>query len=414
MHARRALTYVLAVWFVGALCASPAVRAQPAEAPFVVKEHVVFDQLGSQHLGNVVYRQGADGGYFVGWGRTPIQEWPFGSARQRQVVLTKEDHRYSNGGAALDVDRDGVQEIVVARGRGEATEDSELYWFDEVPGEEHWEEHYIADSGEERFVAPHDVEPLTVTLDTGEEVRGVVVNVGRKDVFFFEIPDDPTEPWIRHEIGSFSGPSQSGMEIVDINGDGRKDIVSGMFWIEMPANPRGGGWTFHRFGTWDEDNGRWGGMIKHGVADFDGDGDVEIVAAEAEIPGARLALFDRKRADGTDLWRETLLEDDLYAPHSLVVGDLDVDGRQDFVVGEMTAAGWNYPLNPNPHIYGYVNSGGSFERYVIDEGWGVHEMRVLPERRNGNLIIYAADEIQPQKFNAMNTHLSYWVIGPRE
>jgi hypothetical protein len=204
------------------------------------------------------------------------------------------------------------------------------------------------------------------------------------------------------------------MEVVDVNDDGRNDIVSGMFWIETPADPRQDDWTFHRYGTWDRSNEGWGGMNMHGVADFDGDGQLEIVASEAEIPGARLSLFDRTSDDGTGLWDETPITDDLYAPHSLVVGDLDADGNPDFVVGEMTAGGWSFTLNPNPKIYGYVNEGGQFERYTIAEGWGTHEMRVLPERRDGNLIFYAADEIQPQKFDGMRTSISYWVIAPQK
>jgi hypothetical protein len=187
-----------------------------------------------------------------------------------------------------------------------------------------------------------------------------------------------------------------------------------MFWIEAPSDPRQDGWTFHRYGTWDRDNEGWGGMNKHGVADFDGDGEVEIVAAEAEIPGARLSLFDREADNGTGLWNETPIEEALYAPHSLVVGDLNEDGQADVVVGEMTAGGWSFPLNPNPKIYGYVNQGGQFERYTIAEGWGTHEMRVLPERRDGNLVFYAADEIQPQKFDGMRTPVQYWVIAPQK
>ena len=324
--------------------------AQSAGAPFEVKKHVVLDQLGSRHLGNVVYRRGADGGYFVGWGRTPIQQWPYGSANQTQVVPALEGQRYSNGGTVLDVDGDGADEVVVTRGEGEGIRDSKLYWFDEVEGQTQWQEHYIADTGEGNWVAPHDVEAFTASLPSGEEVRGVIANVDRHEVFFFEAPEDPTAPWERHAVGAFPvSESQSGMEIVDVNGDGRKDIVSGMFWIETPADPRQDGWTFHRYGTWDHDNGRWGGMIMYGVADFDGDGQVEIVAAEAETPGARVGLFDRQEEDGTGLWEETLIEDDLYAPHSVAVGDLDEDGRADFVVGEMTAGGWDHrrrPLRP--------------------------------------------------------------------
>lgn len=399
---------------------------QPQEAPFEVKRHVVFDLLAGEHLGNVIYRPSAQEGEFIGWGRMPLQKWPYGSSAQTQLVpetedmqyadggtSSDEDLRYTNGGTIMDVDQDGSTDVIVGRGTGEAVADSRLYWFDEQTDSQYWEEHYIADTGEGRYVAPHDVEAYTVELSSGEEVRGVVGNIGRQEVFFLEIPDDPTRPWIRHEVGSFPVEDHSGMVIVDVNGDGREDIVSGMFWIEGPVDPRQDGWTFHRYGTWDQSNEGWGGMAKHGVADFDGDGQVEIVASEAEIPGARLSLFDRQSDDGTGEWSETPIDENLYAPHSLVVGDLNDDGQQDFIVGEMTAAGWNFPLNPNPKIYGYVNRGGQFERYTVDVGWGVHEMKILPERRNGNLVIYAADEIQPQKFDGMRTPLNIWEIAPQ-
>ncbi len=396
------------------------------DAPFEVVKHRILDQFDGKHLGNVVYRSTPDGGEFISWGRLPLQKWPYGSSDQTQIVpeteeypyteegtLSDGEYRYTNGGTVLDVDRDGAQEVVVGRGQGEGIAESKLYWFDEPSNDPHWTGHYIADTGEGNWVAPHDVEAFTVAQSSGEDVRGVVGNIDRQDVFFLEIPEDPTRPWIRHQVGAFPSGDQSGMEIVDVNGDGRKDIVSGMYWIETPPNPRQDGWSFHRYGTWDQHNEGWGGMNKHGVADFDGDGEVEIVAAEAEIPGARLGLFDRESDDGTGRWTETRIEGNLYAPHSLVVGDLNEDGRPDFIVGEMTAGGWDFPINPTPKIYGYVNRGDQFERYTISAGWGVHEMGIVPERRNGNLVVYAADEIQPQKFDGMQTPVHVWTISSR-
>jgi hypothetical protein len=412
---------------VGLLVITACSAQQPSrDAPFEVEKHMVFDLLDRQHLGNLIYRPNDEDGEFIAWGRLPLQQWPYGSSSQNQLVSEtdevqyadqgttgEEEVRYTNGGDVLDVDGDGAMEVIVGRGTGESTADSRLYWFDPQGDGEEWQEHYIADTGDGGYVAPHDVQAYTTELPSGEEVRGVVGNIGRTDVFFLEVPDDPTEPWIRYDIGSFENDDHSGMVIVDVNGDGNKDIVTGMYWIEGPDDPRQEDWVFHRYGTWDQSNEGWGGMAKHGVADFDDDGQVEIVASEAEIPGARLSLFERRSEDGTGEWEETPIDEDLYAPHSLVVGDLNADGQQDFVVGEMTAAGWSFPLNPNPKIYGYVNRGDTFERYTIDEGWGVHEMRTLPERRDGNLVLYAADEIQPQKFDGMETPLNIWLIAPK-
>jgi len=96
-----------------------------------------------------------------------------------------------------------------------------------------------------------------------------------------------------------------------------------------------------------------------------------------------------------------------------VVADANQDGSPDVIVGEMTAGGWNFTYNPKPKIYVYMNNGsGTFKKSVISEGWGTHEMRVFPRLHKGKTLVFAADEIQPQKFNHMNTHISYWLIGP--
>lgn len=401
--------------FAFLLTAALPARAQTdGKAPFRVEDHKVFDLLDEQHIGNLLYRPGPEGGTFIGFGRTPMQSWVYGTSQQTELVPSRGEGRYTNGGDVLDVDQDGELEVVAGWGEGGAIENSNIYWFDEPQDDSTpWEEHFVTESGSGPYVAPHDIVTFEASLPSGETARGVIYNIGRDELYFAVIPNDPTQPWTVHEIGAFPEPNQSGVEIVDVNDDGRQDIVTGMFWVETPPDPTSGNWTFHRYGRWDLDNKGWGGMIQHSVADFDGDGQVEIVAAEAEIPGARIGIFDRTSDDGTGEWNERIIEQGVYAPHSVVTADLNQDGQPDFVVGEMTAAGWSFPLNPNPKIWGYVNQGGRFERHLISEGWGVHEMSVLPELRNGNVVLYGADEIQPQKFDGMRTPLNMWIISPK-
>lgn len=101
----------------------------------------------------------------------------------------------------------------------------------------------------------------------------------------------------------------------------------------------------------------------------------------------------------------------LYVPHSLVPVDLDRDGRPDIVAGEMTAGGWKFPLHDNPTVYAFMNQGGlAFRREVLHQGAGAHEMRSARVGPNGRRILYAADEIQLQKFPDMITVVSMWEI----
>ncbi len=371
--------------------------------------HRIIGLLGDEHIANAVYRTGSEGPRIVAWGDR-ILEWPVGSAAMTEVVPGKLGFGYTNGGCTMDVNQDGVEDVVVGRGEGRNQEDAELLWFSESGESDVWAEHLAARLNTPPWDAPHDIYPFIQENRRGQALRGVLLNIDRKELYLYLIPANPGNQWEGHDIGMFPAEySQSGMALDDINGDGRQDLVSGMFWVESPNDPREV-WSFHRFGTWDAN--QWGGMTKHALADFDDDGDLEIAAAEAEIPDARFAIFDRTTSDGTGKWQEHRITSDLYCPHSLVAGDFNQDGRPDLAVGEMTAGGWNFPLNPNPKVYLYINQGNmEFTRTVISEGWGVHEMDIAPLEAGEGIILFGADEIQNQKFTGMRTNVSLWYIG---
>lgn len=134
-------------------------------------------------------------------------------------------------------------------------------------------------------------------------------------------------------------------------------------------------------------------------------------AAEAEIPDSRLAVFRPDPQSPNGLWNARMVDTGLYCPHSLVLADVSADGLLDIIVGEMTAGGWKFPLNPNPRILLYLNQGNlEFERHALAVGWGVHEMKLTPVSSPGKIFLYAADEIQLQKFRDMKTHIIAWTI----
>jgi hypothetical protein len=283
-----------------------------------------------------------------------------------------------------------------------------LLWCEEIPGETTWKVHSI-DSIGTGPVAPHDIEPFTASAPGGRTVRGVVAVIGRQRLVWHEIPADPTKPWPRHEIADLPQRSQSGIAVGDLAGNGRSDVACGMFWAECPADPTREAWRVHRFGRFDD--GGWGGMAKLQIADMNGDGRKDIVASQAEIPDAKLGVFSLDRQKADDLWKYREIDAGLYCPHSLVLTDVNRDGRVDVITGEMTAGGWSFPLNPRPRILAYLaKDDGSYERRQLFQGLGVHEMGLVPPKNAGSLTIFAADEIQPQKFPEMQTHVSKWTL----
>jgi hypothetical protein len=373
--------------------------------PMLVARHRQLADLGGEHLAHAVYRNTPHGGAIVAWGER-IVEWPLERPELRELIARDGELHYSNGGCALDIDGDGTDEIVVARGRSRSCADPELIWLKEAGGAR-WASHHIAKLGQGP-IAPHDIEPFSMVRADGHKLRGVVLVIDRRVLVWYEIPDDPAQPWIRHEIAELPVASQSGIAVGDLAGKGRADVVCGTFWAECPADPTRDRWRVRRYGRWED--GGWGGMDKLALADMNGDGALDIVASEAEIPDARLGIFYHPhQPDGAWEYRE--IEKGLYCPHSLVVADFDGDRRTDVVVGEMTAGGWDFPLNARPRIVAYLDRPEKrFERCVLSEGSGVHEMGLGPALANGEHVLFAADEIQPQKFSSMKTHVSTWTV----
>jgi hypothetical protein len=53
----------------------------------------------------------------------------------------------------------------------------------------------------------------------------------------------------------------------------------------------------------------------------------------------------------------------------------------------------------------------NFQKYILNEGLGIHMMRMVPGLFEDNVYIFAADEIQSW-YNDMKTHLVGWTISP--
>jgi hypothetical protein len=103
------------------------------------------------------------------------------------------------------------------------------------------------------------------------------------------------------------------------------------------------------------------------VGDLTGNGLLDVVISEGESDVARMAWFE---APG---YEEHFLADDLWHPHSLAVADFDGDGRMDIMTAEMQ-------LHKADGVYRMIifqNTGASFEPVVIDTEHPTHHARVI-------------------------------------
>lgn len=299
------------------------------------------------------------------WGdRVLIRELPEG--RPRRLVEARAG--FGPGGCVADVNRDGQPDLVLlerpARGNGLGR----LVWL-EAPS---WRSHLIDSGADFRDCLP-------ATLDGR---RGLLLIHRYAQLRFYLAPDAPGGAWPYRELYSIYTPSrQGGLLVADIDGDGRKDIVAGNYWLRSPER-LDLSWRLFAINLWMEAPDS--SMSRMAWARILEPASPELVICQSETEEARLAWFSRP-APPTELWAEHRLEGDLRLrrPGALATGDLDGDGRDEIVVGERAGAGSRL-------IVFWNQGGGAFQPETIDHTRGLVGLWLADLDGDGDRDILAA------------------------
>ena len=146
--------------------------------------------------------------------------------------------------------------------------------------------------------------------------------------------------WLPHVVSDRT--YGHGIGAGDVNKDGRTDILTPRGWLEAPADPRAGNWTFHA--AWEAINvpppvpaavpppAGPPRIVELGfmhVLDVNGDGRNDVITAAAHDYGV---FWFEQDASGT--WTRRAIDSAWSQGHASTLIDLNGDGRLDFVTGK--------------------------------------------------------------------------------
>ena len=148
------------------------------------------------------------------------------------------------------------------------------------------------------------------------------------DVGLYWFENDGQGNFTQHIIHERTGEWLERHEIADINGDGRPEIVivdninACVLWFEFDGDPRDrNSWRHHYI-----NDGGLVGAYDVAIADFDGDGDLD-VAASSWRKGNKFVWFENRNGQ----WIKHLIEDNIAETRTICAADIDGDGKIDLL-----------------------------------------------------------------------------------
>lgn len=228
---------------------------------------------------------------------------------------------YSNSmlNFTIDIDQDGWVDYIRVDFPGK-----EVWWY-QNPGAAggFWKQHTLAKTASNES-------PAFVDIDGDGRTDILCGDPHTGEMVWFRCPSTKGDiTWTRHTI---SEPKMPGTEIFshglgfgDVNGDGRGDVVIKEGWWEAPTDPTQPGWAFH-----PAELGLSAAQMY--VKDVNNDGYPDVISSSAHRFGMWWHEQGRD-AGGKTTWKLHEINSDYSQTHALSLVDLDGDGDLDLISG---------------------------------------------------------------------------------
>jgi FG-GAP-like repeat len=154
----------------------------------------------------------------------------------------------------------------------------------------------------------------------------------------------PQSTFFVHRLGT---DHAEGVTVIDMNNDGRPDLVSGAFWYENPG-PQGGDWKQHQYrkveivGEFVSDCGEWAVDVNH-------DGAPDLVTVGWQTDG--LFWYENPKQLGAE-WKKHFITHTIETEGGWLA-DINGDGKPDLALAHYGRSGvfWVDFAGPEPKVH---------------------------------------------------------------
>ncbi|MEO6285503.1 MAG: FG-GAP-like repeat-containing protein [Dyadobacter sp.] len=257
-------------------------------------------------------------GYY--WFEAP--QWTKHEMAPSRVFDPRKEYSNSFLNMGMDVNQDGWEDVVIVDFPGKPG-----FWFENnqnKPGE--WKKHIIADS-----MGIANESPGFIDIDGDGKLDILCSDPKKKQIVWLKAPlkAGDTE-WKRYPLSkeNVNGTENfsHGIGFGDVNNDGISDVVIKEGWFQGTRDLKAGNWEFHPANL--------GEACSHmQILDVNGDGKNDVVSASAHALGVWWHE-QVKDANGKIDFKTHLMSNTTAQTHSSIMADLNEDGRKDYITGK--------------------------------------------------------------------------------